>query len=186
MKFEELQNAIIFRNALDELPGFIANQKTKPLIDSAVTRNNSSTYDPKFRQSNQTSVNPDNPMIRRVRELALIANAEHFNINISIYCKENHFIQYDAGGKFDPHTDTIWPADVRHLNKNPVRKLTGIALLNNEFTGGKLALWYTDKRYSFDFNPGDVIFFPSYVKHQIDPITSGIRYSLVSWSYGEY
>jgi PKHD-type hydroxylase len=186
MKFDVLQNAIVFRNAFEDLSAFIENQKHKPLIESGVVRSNNSAYDKTFRDSNQVGVNHDNPVVEKVREISKFANENYFKINISQYSKENHFIRYDSGGKFEQHADTIWNADVKDLDKKPVRKLSCITLLNDDFTGGKLALWYTGNRYSFPFNAGDVIFFPSYVQHKVDPVESGVRYSLVSWSYGEF
>jgi PKHD-type hydroxylase len=186
MKFEVLQNAIVFRNAFEDLSGFIEEQKQKPLKESGIVRSNNGAYDKNFRDSNQVNINHDNPVVEKVREISKFANENYFKINISQYSKENHFIQYDSGGKFEQHTDTIYGADVADLNTRPVRKLSCITLLNDTFIGGKLALWYKGSRYSFPFNAGDVIFFPSYVLHKVDPVESGVRYSLVSWSYGEY
>jgi PKHD-type hydroxylase len=186
MKFDVLQNAIVFRGVFEDLSAFVENQKHKPLVESGVVRSNNSAYDKTFRDSNQVGVNHDNPVVEKVREISKFANENYFKINISQYSKENHFIQYDSGGKFEQHTDTIWGADVADLNTKPVRKLSCITLLNDDFTGGKLALWYTGKRYSFAFNAGDVVFFPSYIQHKVDPVESGVRYSLVSWSYGEF
>ena len=114
------------------------------------------------------------------------ANENYFKINISKYSHENHFVEYGVGGKFEQHNDIIWKADVDNLDKKPVRKITCVTLLNSDFTGGKLALWYMGNRYSFPFNAGDVILFPAYVQHKVDPVESGVRYSLVSWSYGEF
>jgi PKHD-type hydroxylase len=186
MKFDVLQNAIVFRGVFEDLSAFVENQKQKPLVESGVVRSNNSAYDKTFRESNQVNVNSNNPVVEKIREVSKFANENYFKINISQYSKENHFIQYDSGGKFEQHTDTIWGADVADLNTKPVRKLSCITLLNDDFTGGKLALWYKGGRYSFPFNAGDVILFPSYIQHKVDPIESGVRYSLVSWSYGEF
>jgi predicted 2-oxoglutarate/Fe(II)-dependent dioxygenase YbiX len=186
MKFDVFQNCIVFRNVFEDLSGFIEEQKHKPLVESGVVRSNNRTYDKTFRDSNQVDVNHDNPVVEKVREISKFANENYFKINISQYSKENHFIQYDSGGKFEQHTDTVWPATANDLDTKPVRKLSCITLLNNTFIGGKLALWYMGNRYSFEFNAGDVIFFPSYTHHKVDPVESGVRYSLVSWSYGEY
>ena len=186
MKFEVLQNAIVFRNVFSDLSWFIENQRQKPLIESGVIRSNNSRYDKNFRDSAQVNVNRDNPVVEKIREMSKFANENYFKINISKYAKENHFVEYDVGGKFDAHSDIIWMADVDNLDKKPVRKITCVTLLNDDFTGGKLALWYTGKRYSFPFNKGDVILFPSYIQHKVDPVESGVRYSLVSWSYGEF
>jgi PKHD-type hydroxylase len=186
MKYVVLQNAIVFRNVFDDLTWFVDNQKEKSLVDSGIVRSNIRGYNKDFRYSSQTTVSPTNPVVEKIRELIRYANEDYFKINISKYSHENHFVQYDVDGKFDAHTDIIWRADVNDLDKNPVRKITCITLLNDEFTGGKLALWYMGQRYSFPFNKGDVIMFPSYVQHKVDPVESGVRYSLVSWSYGEF
>lgn len=187
MKFDILNNSIVFRNVFEDPSWFIKEQKQKPLRDSGLHSSRSSSYDNKdLRNSKQVNVNKDNIFVNKVREVATFANETYFNINISKYCSENHFIQYDNGGKFEQHTDIIWRDDVKDFNKNPIRKLSCITLLNDDFTGGKLALWHKGTRYSFEFNVGDVVFFPSYIQHKVDPVESGVRYSLVSWSYGAY
>jgi len=186
MKFEVLQNAIVFRNVFEDLSAFIEGQKQKPLHDSGVITSNIDKYNKNVRESKQVNVNRNNPVVTKIREVSKFANENYFKINISHYAKENHFLQYDNGGKFEKHADVIWNADVKDIDKTPVRKLSCITLLNNDFTGGKLALWYMGNRYSFTFNAGDVIFFPSFINHRVDPIESGVRYSLVSWSHGEF
>ena len=32
---------------------------------------------------------------------------------------------------------------------------------------------------------GDMIIFPSYLEHKVEPITSGVRWSLVGWILGD-
>lgn len=187
MKFEVLYNSIVFRNVFEDPARFIKEQKQKPLQDSGLHNSGNNRYGNKdLRDSTQVSVNKDNPFVNKVREVATFANENYFNINISKYCSENHFIQYDSGGKFETHSDIIWNEDVKDFNKKPVRKISSITLLNNTFTGGKLALWHKGTRYSFEFNAGDIVFFPSYILHKVDPVEAGVRYSLVSWSYGEF
>ena len=44
MKFEVLQNAVVFRNVFPELTSFIENQKEKNLFDSGITSGNNSAY----------------------------------------------------------------------------------------------------------------------------------------------
>lgn len=186
MEFEVLQNAIVFRKVFEDPARFIKEQKQKPLRDSGLNGPSSFFENKDLRDSSQVSVSKDNPFVNKVREVATFANENYFKINLSKYCSETHFIQYDSGGKFVKHSDIIWGADVDNLDKKPVRKLSSITLLNNTFTGGKLALWHKGIRYSFEFNAGDIVFFPSYVEHTVDPVESGVRYSLVSWSYGEF
>ncbi len=186
MQYKTLQNALLFQNVFDDLSWFVDNQKEKELMDSGIVRSNNEGYDKNFRYSTQANVSPTNPVVEKVREVCRYANENYFKMNISKYSHENHFVQYDVDGKFDAHSDIIWKADVNDLDKKPIRKMTCVTLLNDEFTGGKLALWYMGQRYSFPYNKGDVILFPSYVQHKVDPVESGVRYSLVSWSYGEF
>lgn len=186
MKFDMLQNAIVFRNVFEDLSGFIEEQKRKPLRDSGLVASNIDAYDKDIRESKQINVSHNNPVVTRIREVSKFANENYFKINISQYAKENHFVEYDIGGKFEKHADIIWNADVNELNKKLIRKISCITMLNDDFTGGKLALWYMGKRYSFEFNAGDIVFFPSYIQHKVDPVESGVRYSLVSWSHGEF
>jgi predicted 2-oxoglutarate/Fe(II)-dependent dioxygenase YbiX len=186
MKFEVLSNAIVVRNVFEDLSWFIKEQKQKPLQDSGIQDSKSRSYDINYRLSKQVTVNKENPLVEKVREVSKFANENYFKINISKYSSENHFLQYDSGGKFEKHYDTLWGDDVKDLHEKPIRKLSSITLLNNTFIGGKLALWCMGARYSFEFNAGDIVFFPSYVYHKVDPVESGVRYSLVSWSYGGF
>ena len=56
----------------------------------------------------------------------------------------------------------------------------------NDYEGGDLqffdCLYYPD---AADIRQqGTVIFFPSFIYHQANPVTSGIRYSLAAWFEG--
>lgn len=184
----KFDNSLLIRGlySTEELVKFIENQKTKELVPSEIYNSSDSTINVTFRDSQQVSVNQNNPFVCKLRKRINAANEEHFKIKISEYCKETHFLEYSTEGKFERHKDLIWPTDVFDMASKPFRKLTSVVLLNSDFTGGKLAIWNKDDRYSFDFIPGDVIVFPSYVEHMVYPVLSGIRNSLVSWSYGEF
>lgn len=188
MNFEVLQNALLVRSyfSKEELTAFVENQKTKQLQKSGISSGGFAEVNEKVRRSMQTNVNKTNPMIVKLRDCVTQLNENYLKVNLSEVCHENHFVEYWEAGKFEAHTDILWPKSVMNHNENSIRKLTTIALLNEEFTGGKLALWFEGKRYSFPFSPGDVITFPSYIQHKVDPVETGIRYSLVSWSYGEF
>lgn len=189
MNSVELHNAIIVRAyySPEELSVFIENQKTKPLTKSGVyNTKKGASVDENYRQSQQTRVNSTNPFVEKLRPLVESVNTNKFKISITKYCNENDFVEYDVNGKFEQHGDVLWPGSAFDHHLNPIRKITTVVLLNNDFTGGKLALWRFGERYSFPFEPGDVISFPSYIHHKVDPVLTGTRYSLVSWSYGEF
>ena len=75
-----------------------------------------------------------------------------------------------------------------------VRKLSATINLNlpGEYEGGNLKFDYgthaQGERYHecVEIRPqGSIVIFPSFIYHQVTPITSGTRYSLVLWSLGK-
>jgi predicted 2-oxoglutarate/Fe(II)-dependent dioxygenase YbiX len=78
------------------------------------------------------------------------------------------------------HCDHI--TDIFNGTIKGIPTLTVIGLLNNNFTGGEFVM-FEDKIYELD--AGDIIVFPSIFlyPHRVNPITSGTRYSVVSWVY---
>ena len=77
---------------------------------------------------------------------------------------------------------------------NKIRKLSLTINLNmpGEYEGGNLKFDFgphaTGKRYHecTEIRPqGSIIIFPSYIYHQVTPVTKGTRYSLVLWTLGQ-
>tara|TARA_R100001510_G_C7636780_1_gene194849 strand:+ start:81 stop:626 length:546 start_codon:yes stop_codon:yes gene_type:complete len=85
-------------------------------------------------------------------------------------------LKYSVGGKYEVHTD--------HYTNSP-RHLSIIMNLNDNYEGGDLIFTAQNeeeiKRLKLD--TGSVVFFPSnfMYPHSIEPITKGIRYSIVAW-----
>ena len=75
-----------------------------------------------------------------------------------------------------------------------IRKLSLVAFLSDpsEFEGGQLQFDFRNFNDDEDtiwpckeiFNKGSVVVFPSFLWHRVTPITSGKRYSLVTWALG--
>ena len=85
-------------------------------------------------------------------------------------------LKYSVGGKYEVHTDhftTIF------------RNLSVIINLNEGYEGGDLV--FTDQQQKevkrMKLGKGSIVFFPSnfMYPHSIQPITKGVRYSIVSW-----
>ena len=77
---------------------------------------------------------------------------------------------------------------------NKIRKLSLTINLNlpGEYEGGNLKFDFgphsTGNRYHecTEIRPqGSIIIFPSYIYHQVTPVTKGTRYSLVLWTLGK-
>ena len=85
-------------------------------------------------------------------------------------------LKYNSGGKYNVHTD--------HYTNSP-RHLIIIINLNEGYEGGDLI--FTDQKKvevkRIKLGKGSIVFFPSnfMYPHSIEPITKGVRYSIVSW-----
>jgi PKHD-type hydroxylase len=115
------------------------------------------------------------------------ANRNSFDLDLR-YVNEIQFTEYignpDNPGKYDWHHDVDW-AEGRAFH----RKLSIVFQLTdpNEYEGGGFQF---DNRLpqlpDEAFNKGSVIVFPSFHKHRITPVTSGLRHSLVTWVEGPH
>jgi PKHD-type hydroxylase len=85
----------------------------------------------------------------------------------------------EAGGHYNWHDDTDW-ANYSMYD----RKITAVLMLSDpsEYTGGELEFKNGDV-YT-DLEKGSLITFPSYLRHKVNPVTSGVRVSLVFWAEG--
>ena len=89
----------------------------------------------------------------------------HESIQISRYRLEEHY---------SGHIDSMV------LDTGMQRKLTCILLLSDQFEGGELKILGE----IVDFKKGDVIVFPSFLFHEVAPVTKGERFSAVGWMSG--
>lgn len=108
------------------------------------------------------------------------ANANYFKFNIE---KSNQcdFLRYDENGHYVSHIDTFIDPALYEC-----RKLTILLFLNDDFEGGKLYLQLGDKKIYPPQSVGTVLIFPSFLLHGVEPVTSGIRRSVVTWLVGEW
>ena len=96
--------------------------------------------------------------------------------------------KYEVGDFHKQHIDGVGTEGEKMINPakenlhNKVRKLSMIVNLNDDFEGGDLIL-YNDGLIKQ--NKGCITFFPSYLLHEITPVTKGTRYSLSMWFLGK-
>ena len=85
----------------------------------------------------------------------------------------------DTNDKYDGHVDTL------QLAEGVCRKLTAVAILNDEYEGGRFFLLQSEGNKQYIETPtGTVLIFPSHIMHGVEPITSGVRKSLATWLIG--
>jgi PKHD-type hydroxylase len=117
---------------------------------------------------------------RRVTDITLNLNERFFKFDLFGLNEGFQFTNYEApSGKYGKHVD-------RALNIS-VRKLSiSIQLTNSEeYEGGELYLYDGDKGTLMDKTQGTLIMFPSYILHEVMPVTKGERNSLVTWVTGK-
>lgn len=81
-------------------------------------------------------------------------------------------LKYHTGGYCLSHIDSF---------SKITRTVSCSMLLNDDYEGGEFAFF--DRRIKHSLSKGDVIMFPSnyMYPHEIMPITSGTRYSIITW-----
>lgn len=91
---------------------------------------------------------------------------------------ELRFNKYGIGTSMDLHCDHIHSMFDGERKGVPI--LTVLGALNDDYEGGDFVMWGDEK---IDFPAGSVMIFPSnfLYPHQVKSVTSGVRYSYVSW-----
>jgi PKHD-type hydroxylase len=107
-------------------------------------------------------------------------NGNHFGFEGMQITEPAQYTEYPEGGFYNWHMDS----DVNFKHEPPVRKISMTCLLSHEseFEGGGLELM--DEGKVVRPKQGQAIFFASFIRHRVVPITKGVRKSLVMWFGG--
>ena len=110
-----------------------------------------------------------------------------FDIAVSDYITENNKIKiqeythfrincYETGGFMKEHIDNIHHS---HGQKQGYPHLTSLIFLNDDYEGGEFVLCGEP----LDKDKGSAVVFPSnfMFPHEVKKVTSGIRYSIMTW-----
>jgi PKHD-type hydroxylase len=120
-------------------------------------------------------------VFRRVTDIVLNLNERFFKFDLFGLNEGFQFTNYESpSGKYGKHVD-------RGMNI-PVRKLSISIQLTDpeEYEGGELKLYDGEEEgVLMDKTQGTLILFPSYVLHEVMPVTKGTRNSLVTWVTGK-
>jgi PKHD-type hydroxylase len=106
-------------------------------------------------------------------------NEKFFKFKLTGFFENIQFTEYKApGGHYGRHID-------RALG-SVARKLSVTVQLSDpkDYKGGDLNLYVGENPYVCGREQGIVNVFPSYVLHEVQPVTKGTRYSLVAWICG--
>ena len=108
------------------------------------------------------------------------ANLNHFGFDDVRVTENAQFTEYPVGGFYDWHMD----CDTNMAHEPPVRKISMTLLLNHEseFEGGHLEIGGPNQ-YA-ELKQGNALCFASFINHRVQPVTKGVRQSLVVWFGG--
>ena len=119
-------------------------------------------------------------MYKTLEEVMQRTNSNHFGFEGMQITEPAQYTEYPEGGFYDWHIDS----DISFKHEPPVRKISMTCLLSHEseFEGGGLEI----NKNGDIVKPkqGQAIFFASFIRHRVVPITKGIRKSLVMWFGG--
>ena len=110
---------------------------------------------------------------------ALLACVRHFNARCWQFALDGslelNLLRYGVGDHYQRwHTDVSAEASTR--------KLSFTVQLSESYTGGALCMEYgavpTSRRL------GEIILFPSFLPHRVEPVLTGERMALVGWMHG--
>ena len=111
---------------------------------------------------------------------ALSANQQAWKFDIT-RANQCDYLKYDVNGHYHAHTDTFIDPEVKEC-----RKLTVLAFLNDDFEGGRLFIQNGYEKIYPPQKPGTILVFPSFMLHGVEPVTKGIRRSIVTWMVGPW
>jgi PKHD-type hydroxylase len=118
-------------------------------------------------------------VFRRVTDAVISLNDKYFKFDLFGFTEGFQFTRYDApSGFYGMHIDKVYNGLVRKLSVT-------IQLSDpNLYEGGELSLQFGRAPSIMPKEQGKMIIFPSYVLHEVQPVTKGTRYSLVAWISG--
>jgi PKHD-type hydroxylase len=123
---------------------------------------------------------------RKLSELAELCNAAHFGFTLVAPGSALQLTEYAVGEFYHWHQD-MGPGDASR------RKLSASVLLSDpeDFAGGHLSfpeyvggLDSQQMRSLATPRRGTAVFFPAYQPHRVEPVSRGVRQSLVGWFAG--
>jgi len=121
-------------------------------------------------------------MYKDLNKIMKTTNGNHFGFDGMTINEMAQYTEYPEGGFYEWHVDN----DVNMQHEPPVRKISMTLLLNDpsEFEGGDLEL-LENKNKATRLKQGHAIIFASFLRHRVNPVTKGMRQSLVCWFGGK-
>jgi PKHD-type hydroxylase len=113
----------------------------------------------------------------RVWDVVMSYNSR-YGFELSEQMGQLQLTRYDKGQSYDWHMD-LGPGAMSLRKVSVVIELTA-----DGYEGGGIEVFYGAASGRVALDQGDALVFPSFIMHRALPVTSGTRWSLVSWLTG--
>lgn len=176
-----------------QLPNLFSKQACESLIEKFET-GNEDKYEPGYiGQGNERIINKQVRDVNRIitspvkgigatlTGIGLNANSNLWKFNLT-HSNQVEFLKYDKDGHFNMHIDTF----LGDVESPWARKLSVLLFLNDNYEGGKFYFPGAEGKTYPSQNQGDVVIFPSFLNHGVEPVQSGIRRTIITWLVGPY
>jgi SM-20-related protein len=128
-----------------------------------------------------TSLHPANETVRQIQErLSSQKSAleNHFGTRLTD-CERPQFLRYEKGDFFVRHQDgNSHQLDFDHLR---VRRISIVVFLNDSYSGGSLTFSDPATTFALTGETGLLVAFRADTFHEVPPVTSGERFTIISW-----
>ena len=134
-------------------------------------------------------------LYNELEKCVMEANVRMFQFDIHHVTDPLHYVIYptpnvpDKTGQTRPEGGYLdWHMDIGKGEVNRRKLATTVQLSDpNDYEGGDFQVWYggREKFITLPREKGDVLIMPSFVMHNVSPITKGERRALVFWTGGE-
>ena len=177
--FELKQDIVIFNNVLKKEQCDVLIKYTSNDLDrwkKATTFGEQPEHaESSPRQADVWSINQSDDIDERVFKVfsECLTKVREFYPDLHIESDEGYgLLKYSPGGYYSTHTD--------HGPSN-IRTISALIYLNDDYEGGEL--YFPRQDIKIKPKTGQVVFFPSnyLYPHASLPITSGTKYSIVTW-----
>tara|TARA_R110000868_G_scaffold337974_1_gene598777 strand:- start:4 stop:534 length:531 start_codon:yes stop_codon:yes gene_type:complete len=153
----------------------------------AHVRSDHKTYDDNIRQSRVAFIHDFVSFQWLYQKISIaVHEVNSYNFRKLLYGIEPlQYSEYDSlyKGFYGIHSDEFIPEVEGHFQRSLSFSLQLSA--ENEYTGGELVINFKDKnKIVANKNRGSITFFDSRLDHEVTPVTSGFRKSLVGWVMG--
>ena len=173
-----------WENAFDTQELDILQRIARDATETAKVGDNQNNPDIRRTKLSWLKYEPDTAWVfARLAHVVSSLNVESFNFNLTGFGESLQMANYDSKdvGSYGWHQDFSYGNGTASVS----RKLSLVLQLSDasEYEGGYLEV-NNNKIIRMKKQRGLIIVFPSWVSHQVTPVTYGTRQSLVSWVTG--